>query len=74
VEVTVGCSVRRRKFMANNLLHVRRKTMSMLFVELWTCCTYFALVNSEFFHCDECCFVAMKRMFEFSVKISWQTP
>jgi hypothetical protein len=42
VRVTVDRSVRRHRFTVNNPLHVKKKTMSMLFVELRTgsACTY----------------------------------
>jgi hypothetical protein len=39
VEVRVD---RRSKFMVNNPLHIK-KTMSVLFFELWICCAFFAL-------------------------------
>jgi hypothetical protein len=56
VRIGVDCSVRRNKFMVNSPLHVE-KTMNMLFVELRTCCTFFALGDCGFFHCNDCCFV-----------------
>jgi hypothetical protein len=56
VKVRVDRSVRRNKFMVNNPLHVE-KTISMLFVKLWTCRAFFALGDSGLFHCDDCCFV-----------------
>jgi hypothetical protein len=37
VKVRVDCSVRRNKFMVNNPFTSKKKTMSMLFVELRTC-------------------------------------
>jgi hypothetical protein len=43
VKVRVDHSVRRNKFMVNNPLHMKNKTMSMLFVELPTFCTFFAI-------------------------------
>jgi hypothetical protein len=44
VKVTADRSVRRNKFMVNNPLHIeKKKTISMLFVELRTCRTSFAL-------------------------------
>jgi hypothetical protein len=59
VKVRVDRSVRRNKFTVNNLLHVEKKTrMSMLFVELRTCCSFFALGDCGFFHCEDCCFVS----------------
>jgi hypothetical protein len=57
VEVRVDRSVRRNKFTVNNPLHVE-KTMGMLFVELQTCRTFFALGDCGLFHCDDCCFVS----------------
>jgi hypothetical protein len=53
VNVRVDHSVRRNKFTANNRLHVEKKTMSMLFVELPTCHAFFALRDCGFFHCDD---------------------
>jgi hypothetical protein len=58
VEVRVNHSVRRNKFMVNNPRHVKKiKTISVLFVELWTCCSLFTLGDCGFFHYDDCCFV-----------------
>jgi hypothetical protein len=37
VKVRVDRSVKRNKFMVNNPLHIKKETMSMLFVELRTC-------------------------------------
>jgi hypothetical protein len=54
VKVRVDCSVRWNKFMVNNPFHVK-KTMSMPFVELWTC---LALGDCGLFHCNDCCFVS----------------
>jgi hypothetical protein len=34
------------------------ETMSILFVELQTCCAYFALGDCGLFHSDDCCFVS----------------
>jgi hypothetical protein len=56
VKVRIDCSVRRNKFMVNNPLHVEKT--SMLFVELWTCRTFFPLGDCGLFHCDDCCFVS----------------
>jgi hypothetical protein len=60
VKVRIDCSVRRNKFTVNNPLQVKKKkkTMSRLLVELWTCHTFFALGDCGFFHCDDCCFVS----------------
>jgi hypothetical protein len=57
VKVRVDRNVRRNKFMVNNPLHIE-KTMSMLFVELWTCRPVFALGDCGLFHCIDCCFVS----------------
>jgi hypothetical protein len=57
VMVRVDRSVKRNKFSVNNPLHVEKK-MSMLFIELWTCCAFFALGDCRNFHCDDCCFVS----------------
>jgi hypothetical protein len=57
VKVTFDHSVRRNKFTVKNPLHVE-KTMSMLFVELWTCHTFIALGDCGLFHCDDFCFVS----------------
>jgi hypothetical protein len=43
VKVRVDHSVGMNKFMLNNPLHIK-KTMRMLFAELWNCCTFFLLV------------------------------
>jgi hypothetical protein len=56
VKVRVDCSVRRNKFTMNSPLHVE-ETMSMLFVELRTCCAFLAL-DCGFFHNDDCYFVS----------------
>jgi hypothetical protein len=53
VKVQVDRSVRRNKFMVNSPLHVGKKTMSMLFVELQTCCAVFALGDCGLFYCDD---------------------
>jgi hypothetical protein len=58
VKVTVDHSVRRNKFTLNNPLHVIKKTMSMLFVELRTCRAFFAFGDCGLFHCDDCCLVS----------------
>jgi hypothetical protein len=58
VKFRVDRNVRRNKFTVNNPLHVEKKTMSMLFVELWTYRAFFALGDCGFFHCDDCCFVS----------------
>jgi hypothetical protein len=58
LKVTVDRSVRRNKFTVNNPLHVEKKTMIMLFVELWTYRAFFALDDRGLFHCDDCCFVS----------------
>jgi hypothetical protein len=50
VKVRVDCSGRRNKFMNNPLHAEKKKTMSMLFVELRTCCIFFALGDCGFFH------------------------
>jgi hypothetical protein len=57
VKVRVDCSVRRNKFTVKNILHLKK--MSMLFVERWTCCAFFALGDCGLFHCDDCCFVSV---------------
>jgi hypothetical protein len=57
VEVTVDHSVRRNKFTVNSHLHIE-KTMSMLFNELRTCHTFFALGDCGLFYCSNCCFVS----------------
>jgi hypothetical protein len=57
VKVRVDGSVRRYKFTVNNPLHME-KPMSMLFVELRTCCAFFALVDLGLFLCNDCCFVS----------------
>jgi hypothetical protein len=57
VEIRVDRSVRRNKFMVSNPFHVE-KTMSMLFVELRTCRTFFALGDFGLFHCYDCCLVS----------------
>jgi hypothetical protein len=36
----------------------KKKTMSMLFVELWTCHAFFVLGDCGLSHCDDCCFVS----------------
>jgi hypothetical protein len=58
VKVRVDNSVMRNTFMVNNPLHVKKKPMSMLFVELWTCRAFFALGDCGLFHCDNFCFVS----------------
>jgi hypothetical protein len=59
VKVRVDRSVRRNKLTENRPLHIKKKkTMSMLFVELQTCCAFFALGDCGLFHCDDCCFVS----------------
>jgi hypothetical protein len=57
VKVRVHCSVRRNKFTVNNPLHIeKKKTMNMLFFELWVCRASFALGDCGLFHYDDCCF------------------
>jgi hypothetical protein len=59
VKVSVDHSVRRNKFTVNNPLHAKKKkTMSMLFVELRTCSALLALGDCGLFHCDDCCFIS----------------
>jgi hypothetical protein len=58
VKVRDDRSVRRNKFTVNNPLHVEKKTVSMLYVELWTCHAFFALGDCGLFHYDDCCFVS----------------
>jgi hypothetical protein len=58
VKVVVDRSVRRNNFTVNKPLHVKKKTKSMLFVELLTCCAFFALGDCGLFHCDDCCFLS----------------
>jgi hypothetical protein len=50
VKVRVEHSARMYKFTVNNPLHIK-KPMSMLFVELQTCHTFFALGDCGLFHC-----------------------
>jgi hypothetical protein len=57
VKVGVDCSVRRNKFTVNNPLHIE-KTISMLFVELWTCHAFLAVGECGLFHCNDFCFVS----------------
>jgi hypothetical protein len=57
VKVRVDCSVTRNNFMVNSPLHIK-KNNEMLFVELWTCRTFFALGDCGLFHFDHCCFVS----------------
>jgi hypothetical protein len=56
-KVRVDCSVRRNKFTANNPLRAKKK-MSMLFVELRTCRTIFALGDCGLLCCNDICFVS----------------
>jgi hypothetical protein len=56
VEVRVDRSVRRNKFTVN--IPFMSKSMSVLFVELRTCCAFFALGDCGLFHYDDCCFVS----------------
>jgi hypothetical protein len=58
VKVRVDRSVKRKKFMVTNPLHIGKKTMSMLFVEFQTCCVFFALGDCGLFHCNDCSFVS----------------
>jgi hypothetical protein len=57
VKVTVDCSVKRNKFSVYIPLHIE-KTMSMFFVELWTCRAFFALGHCGLFHCNNCYLVS----------------
>jgi hypothetical protein len=57
VKVRVEHSVRRNKFRLT-IPFMSKKTMSVLFVELWTCCVFFALGDCGLFHCDDCWFVS----------------
>jgi hypothetical protein len=56
VKVRVDRSVRRNKFTVNNPLHVEKTGMH--FVELRTCCTFFALGDCGLFHFNNCRFVS----------------
>jgi hypothetical protein len=58
VKVRVDRSVKRNKFMVNNPLHVGKKKMTMLFIELRTCRTFFAPGDCGFFYSDDCWFVS----------------
>jgi hypothetical protein len=57
VKARVDRGVRGNKFTVNNPLHIE-KTMGILFVELQTYRTFFALGDCGLFHCDDCCFVS----------------
>jgi hypothetical protein len=57
VKIKVDRSVRKNKFTVN-IPFTSKKAMSMLFVELLTCCAFFALGDSGLFHCDDYCFVS----------------
>jgi hypothetical protein len=58
VKVRIDHSVTRNKFTVKNPFTSEKKTMSMPFVELWTCRAFFALGDCGLFHCDDCCFVS----------------
>jgi hypothetical protein len=58
VRVRVDRRIKRNKFTVNNPLQMDKKPISMLFVELRTCCAFFALGDCGLLHCDDCCFVS----------------
>jgi hypothetical protein len=57
LKVRFDCSARKNKFTVN-IPFMLKKTMSMLLIELWTCCAFFVLHDWGLFHCDDCCFVS----------------
>jgi hypothetical protein len=61
VSQNVRVKVRVRRCVGRRKKFTTKKTMSMLFVDLWTYCTFFALGDCELFHCDNCCFVSGSR-------------
>jgi hypothetical protein len=50
VKVRLDRSVRRNKFTTDNPFTLKKKTMSMLFVELQTCLSFFVLDDCALFH------------------------
>jgi hypothetical protein len=58
VNVRVDRHFRRNKFTVNNPLHVEKKWMGMLLVELRTCRALLALGDCGLFYSDDCCFVS----------------